>query len=404
MEDVGLEPAGAQLICTARVGGEALGFVAIDSTVGGRSCGGLRFAPDVDEAEVRGLARAMTLKYGFLGLPQGGAKAGLRRDPEAPPAERRERLAAFARAMAPLLRRRLYIPGPDMGTNTADIRYVLETAGLRIEARELRGSRSAHYAALTAMAGVRTAARHLGLSLTGCSAAIEGYGKVGSALATLLAEAGARVVAVSTVRGALYNARGLDVPRLNGLAAAAGPALVDAYPDAERLGCAALLELPVDVLAPCARAGSVHSGNATRVVARIISPGANIPITPEAERILFERGALCLPDFATSSGGVLGDTMEFAGMTQARIAALIERRVARRLAWLLEEAARRGVAVRAVAEPLALERHEQLQQAAAHPQPLGRLFAAGLELYRRGWLPRSLVGALAGPYFERTIA
>ena len=99
-----------QLVCVARDGNDVLGYVAVDSTVGGRARGGLRMAPDVDEAEVCGLARAMTLKYGFLGLPQGGAKAGVRGDPEAPPEERRARLAAFARLVAPLLRSRVFTP------------------------------------------------------------------------------------------------------------------------------------------------------------------------------------------------------------------------------------------------------------------------------------------------------
>lgn len=81
-----------QLVCTVVQRSEVVGYVVIDSTIGGRSCGGLRMLPDIDEAEMRGLARAMTLKYGFLGLPQGGAKAGVRCDPEAPKEERWQRL------------------------------------------------------------------------------------------------------------------------------------------------------------------------------------------------------------------------------------------------------------------------------------------------------------------------
>ncbi|MDI7277102.1 MAG: Glu/Leu/Phe/Val dehydrogenase dimerization domain-containing protein, partial [Anaerolineae bacterium] len=98
----------------------------------------------VDEEEIRGLARAMTLKYGFLGLPQGGAKAGVRGDPEAPLPERRERLLAFARAIAPLLQRRIYVPGTDMGTDNADIRTLLQVVGVRVKARELRGTDSGY--------------------------------------------------------------------------------------------------------------------------------------------------------------------------------------------------------------------------------------------------------------------
>jgi glutamate dehydrogenase (NAD(P)+) len=82
-------------IFTAVHNGNVLGYVAIDSTVGGRSCGGLRMLPDIDEAEIQALARSMTLKNGFLGLPQGGAKAGVIGNPEAPQQERLKRLVEF---------------------------------------------------------------------------------------------------------------------------------------------------------------------------------------------------------------------------------------------------------------------------------------------------------------------
>ena len=74
--------------------GRRLGFVVIDSTIGGHARGGLRMAPDVTELELREAARSMTLKYGLLGLPQGGAKAGLTGDPDAPEEERRRTLLA----------------------------------------------------------------------------------------------------------------------------------------------------------------------------------------------------------------------------------------------------------------------------------------------------------------------
>ena len=73
-----------QLICKVAQGSVVMGYVVIDSTVGGRARGGLRMLPDIDEEEIRRLARAMTLKYGFLGLPQGGAKAGVRGNAQTP--------------------------------------------------------------------------------------------------------------------------------------------------------------------------------------------------------------------------------------------------------------------------------------------------------------------------------
>jgi glutamate dehydrogenase (NAD(P)+) len=393
----------SQLLITVTQGVEVMGYVVIDSTVGGRSCGGVRLWPDIDEAEMRELARGMTLKFGFLGLPLGGAKAGVRGAPEAPQEERWQRLAAFGRAIAPLLRKRVYLPATDIGTDIGDIRYMLNAVGVPVKRRELRSPRSGYYTAITVFAGVQQATRHVGLSLSGCRVAIEGFGKVGSALAELLDEVNARVVAISTSRGALFNPRGLDVKRLTQLAADAGSRAVDLYTDAERLDHTALLELPVDVLCPCARHGSLHIGNAARVAARIICSGANNPVTPEAEQMLFARGVLCLPCFVTNCGGILGGTMEFAAVSRKQIKAFIERHIGARMAWLLDEAARQQVLPREIAVPLALRHFEYVRRNAAHPALRNRLFETGLELYRRGWIPGRLVASLSVPYFERSL-
>lgn len=393
-----------QLVYTAVQDSVVMGYVVIDSTVGGRSCGGLRMLPDIDEAEIRGLARAMTLKYGFLGLPQGGAKAGVRGNPEAPQAERRHRLVEFGRAVAPLLRSRTYIPNTDMGTENTDIRHMLLSVGVPIKRRELRGTQSGYYTALSALTSAKQAIRHLGMTLSGCSVAIEGFGKVGRALAELLDEANVRVVAISTSRGGFFNPQGLDLKRLKDLEAKAGSRVVDLYTEAERIDRAALLELPVDLLCPCGRHNSLHADNAHCVKARIICPGANNPVTPEAERILFERGVLCLPDFVTNSGGVLGGTMEFASVRKDRIALFVERHIGRRVAWLLGEGARQGVRSRQIAVPFALRRFDQVRRNAAHPTTLDRVFGLALELYRRGFIPRPLVAALSLPYFDKLMA
>lgn len=393
-----------QLVCTVTEGARVLGYVVIDSFVRGRSCGGLRMLPDIDEAEMRGLARAMTLKYGFLGIAQGGAKAGVRGDPEAPLEERRRRLGEFGRAIAPLLLSRTFVPGTDMGTDNADIAWLLAAAGRRVTPCDLRGTQSGYYTALSVTLSARQAAKHIGLELSGCRVAIEGLGRVGSPLATLLRAAGAWVVAVSTSHGAIYDPEGLDVERLVALGAQHGSRVVEAYPGAARLDRAALLELPVDILCPAARHDSVHADNADRIAARIICPGANNPVTPAAEDRLVARGVLCLPDFVTNSGGVLGGTMEFASMDRVRIASFMARHLVPRIAHVLDEAARRRVAPRQVAVELALRRSRAIRQRAARPSWLGRLFEAGLELYSRGWVPRSVVSALSPIYFRRILA
>ena len=392
------------LVCTVNVGTEVMGYVVIDATVAGRACGGVRIAPDVDEAEVRALASAMTLKFGLLGLPQGGAKAGIRGDSEAPPEERWRLLTAFGQAISPLLQRGVYQPATDIGTDLADVRQLLQAAGVALKRREQRVERTGYYTAVTVFAAAKQAARHLGLELAGATAAVEGFGKVGGDLAVLLADAGVRVVAVSTSRGAIYNPQGLEVARLTRLSAEAGSRSVELYPDAERIDLAALLELPVDLLCPCARQDSVHAGNVARIAARIVAPGANDPVTPEAERGLFERGVVVVPDFVANCGGVLGGTMAFAAIDRATIAAFMGRRLGERIAWFLEEAARRGVPPREVAAPYARRRFEEMRKRAARSTVRGRVLAAGLAAHRRGWVPERLVANLSLPYFERALA
>lgn len=393
-----------QLVCTAVQGSKIIGYVVIDSTIRGRSCGGLRMLPDINEEEMRLLAHTMTLKYGFLGLPHGGAKAGIICDPESPKQERRQYLSTFGRAIAPLLLNRMYMPGTDMGTDNEDIRYMLEAAGVKTKRRELQGTQSGYYTALTVFTGAREAARHLNMTMSECSVAIEGFGSVGRPLGQLFANANARVVAISTSRGAIFNTKGLNMNQLIKLSAEVGSRVVDLYEEAERIDRSSLLELPVDLLCPCARHNSLNEDNCERVKARIVSPGANNPVTPKAEQKLYERGVLCLPDFVTNSGGVLGGTMEFASVPRAGIEAFIYRHIGARVSWLLSEAARQGVSLRHIAVPLALYRFERISHDAANATLLKQLFQTGLELYRRGWIPGRLVANLSLPYFRRRLA
>jgi glutamate dehydrogenase (NAD(P)+) len=196
---------------------DVLGFVCIDSTINGRARGGLRLMPDVSPRELELLARAMTLKYGFLGLPQGGAKGGVLGNPDAGPGERAEILLRFARAAAPILASRAYTPDADMGTSGPEIQRMLAGIGIRLARREHRGTRSGLYTAATVFESARAAAAAQGVSVGAARVAIEGYGNVGGPLAGMFVQAGARVVAVSTRSGGLYNPRGLDIAALRAL-------------------------------------------------------------------------------------------------------------------------------------------------------------------------------------------
>ncbi len=392
----------AQLRITVAKDSRTIGYLVIDSIIGGHSHGGLRLMPRIDEQETGILARGMTLKFGFLGLPHGGAKAGVIGDPEAPLEERLERLSAFGQAISPLLAGRIYIPATDMGTDINDIRHMVESAGIPVKKRDFIVERSGYYTALTAFTGVKQAAKRLGLGISGCRAAIEGFGKVGTALAVMLGDAGARIVAISTSRGAIYNPEGLDITRLIRLAAEAGSRVVDIYDNAERISLSSLLELPVDILCPCALMNSIHSGNAGRISARIICPGANNPVSLEAEQVLFGRGILSVPYFAANCGGTLGGSMEFASVSGKKIEEFIDVHIGNRIAGLLDSAAMKGVPPVEIAVPFTLKRFEEVRRRASHPNFKSRLFGWGLDLYRHGYIPGALTGVLAPAYFKKT--
>lgn len=395
-----MEQFGGQLLCTVRKDDEIIGFVGIDSTIAGRCCGGLRMLPDVDAEEIAKLARAMTLKFGYLGLPHGGAKAAVLGDPEDDPGERRRRLEQFGQAIAPMLQRRLYSPHPDMGTGNSDICTLMESVGIRPKPREPQDGRSGYYTALTVMAGIREGCRHLGLDFSKAAVAIEGFGNVGRSLGCLLNEAGVRVVAVSTSRGGLYRAEGLPIEQLCHLSVEKGSRFVEDFNGADHVPCGDILELPVDVLCPCARHASISGRNASRIHARLISAGANNPLTPEAEDLLESKDVLCLPDFVTNCGGVLGGTMAFAGHRREAIERIVAEHFGKRIGRLLADASAKNVRARQLAVREARERFARMKQAATHQGLAGRAFELGINLHRRGWLPPRLTASLSLSYFR----
>jgi glutamate dehydrogenase (NAD(P)+) len=383
--------------------GALLGFVAIDSSIGGRARGGLRMMPDVSQDELRKLARAMTLKYGFLGLPQGGAKAGVLGDPESGAEVRAAALHRFAKATRPLVERREYVPDSDMGTSGAEIQRMLKSIGIPVSRREYRGDRSGDYTAGTVFESARAATAVQRLNLEECKVVIEGFGKVGRPLAEMFVGAGARVVAISTSFGGLYDPRGLDIATLSAQVREMGGAAVAKYDGGEKVDNSRLKEIPADIFCPCARHDSVQASDVAGMLAKILSCGANSPITPEAEQLLWRRGTVCVPDFVANSGGVLGGTMEFCGWRPEQILAFYEQRFRPAVERLIGGARRNGKPLREMAEEVALERFDQVKRRAEQPTAAGRCFSAGIALYRAGWVPARVMRALSESYFNARV-
>ncbi len=379
------------------------GWLAVDSVIDEHFCGGLRMLPDVSAPELAALARAMTLKHGFLGIPHGGAKAGIQCREDVSAGERMRLLNAFGRKMKDLLATRTYLPGPDMGTSNQDIRDMLYNLGIRVPRRALHGTRSGWYTSLTVIAAARVACLSQGVPVERSTVAIEGFGSVGGAVAQGLHGMGSRIVAVSTQRGAIHSPRGLDVAELLKASREHGSRVVDHVAGAQRIDKESLLELDVDLLVPCARHYSIHEDNVERIRAGTISCGANVPVTEEAEKVLAGRGILCVPDFVANAGGVLGGTMDFAGIRPASIASFVTRHFERKVSLLIERSRKEGAYIRDAAEQLATDRFARMRNASERRSPGKGIFFLGLHLYRSGLIPRLLVGALATSYFRKRL-
>jgi glutamate dehydrogenase (NAD(P)+) len=206
----------------------------------------------------------------------------------------------------------------------------------------------------------REACAHAGTRLEGATVAVQGFGNVGSVAARLLAEAGARIVAISDAHGGIHAPEGIDVPLLLGMPAARGM-LPDAAPG-ERITNADLLELPVDILVPAATEGQIHGGNAPRLRAKMIVEAANGPTTSDGDRVLRERGIYVVPDIVANAGGVIVSYFEWVQDLQSffweesEVNARLEKLITRAFNEVVATAEREQLSQREAAYLLAVSR------------------------------------------------
>ena len=280
----------------------------------GPAKGGIRYHPNVTLDEVTALAAWMTWKCAVAQIPFGGGKGGIVCDPTR--LSRRELEALTRRYVAEIIDAigpEKDIPAPDVNTNEQVMAWVMDTYSMHVgmtttavvtgKPIELGGSRGRREATgRGVMIVTRETARHLGFSLEGARIAVQGFGNVGSVSARLLAEQGARIVAVTDWKGGVYNDRGLDIPRL--IQHAEQHRTVAGFPGGEPIDNEGLFALEVDVLIPAALENQITMENAPNVKARAIVEGANGPTTPDAHRSLHERGVFVVPDILANAGGV----------------------------------------------------------------------------------------------------
>ena len=275
--------------------------------------GGLRFHPLADEDEVRALATLMTWKTALLDLPFGGAKGGIQLDPLA--LSERELNAVtrrYTQNVQHILGPYRDIPAPDLGTNAQTMAWIMDeysqTHGYTlpiVTGKPLEVGGSAGREAATgrgALLVLQEAARDLDLDLTQARITVQGFGNVGSWFCRLAHQQGIRIVAVSDIRGAVYNSAGLDIPALAEFVSRSGS--VGGFPGGAKCAPNDILEMEADVFVPAAIENVIGEEVARRLPVRVVLEAANHPTTPEGDIVLQERGVLVLPDLLVNAGGV----------------------------------------------------------------------------------------------------
>lgn len=327
------------------------GIVVVDNVACGPAIGGLRMAATVDVDEVRRLARTMTLKSAAVGLPHGGAKAGIVSTPKLEPAAKERLIRSFARAMRTLTD---YIPGPDMGTDEAAMAFIRDEIGRAVGLPRVLGGIPLDEIGATGfgLAVSATAAEpYTGVTVEGARVAVQGFGNVGKHAARFLVQRGAVVVAVSDSGGGVQRASGLDVEAL--VAHKAEGRSVRDFAGGNAIDGDALVAVDCEIWVPAAQPNVLSMDNVGQLRAKVVLCGANIPVTAEADVALYRAGVVVIPDFIANAGGLICAAVEHGGGTEADAFAVIEDRIARNTDLVLAQSRERGIRPREAAVQLA---------------------------------------------------
>lgn len=304
------------------------GYRVQHNTTLGPGKGGIRFHEHVNLSEVAALAMLMTFKCSLVELPLGGAKGGVRVD--ARRLSRQEAQAITRRytmEIVSFIGPEKDIPAPDIGTDSQHMAWIMDTysqgkgyavpgvvTGKPIEiggslGRSESTGRGVVYTIEEAIKYLSNKGEMKLRMDSTATAAIQGFGKVGSIAALELHLRKIKVIAVSDVGTGIYNANGLDIPKV--LRYMEENRTLENYPEGDRISNEDLLLLPVDYLVPAAIDGVIDSKNAPKINAKIIAEGANGPLTSDAQKILEDKGAFIIPDILCNAGGVIVSYFEW---------------------------------------------------------------------------------------------
>ena len=333
--------------------------------------GGLRFHPAMDEDHAAALANLMTWKTAVVDVPYGGAKGGINCDPHALSERDLFQITVrFVEQMKEVIGPTTDIPAPDVNTNAKVMGWIMHEyskyAGFSpgvVTGKPLDLFGSEGRAAATGRGVMDVLAEALyerDRSFEDVTVAVQGFGNVGSNAARLIAERGASIVAVADHTGGVSRDSGLDVPALTAWVAEHGG--VRGFPDGDAFDGAEIITWDADVLVPAALEDAINEDNADGVKASIIVEGANAPTTPDAHRILVDRGVLVVPDILANAGGVTVSYFEWAQNIQQfkwdeeRVNMELDKKMRRAYQAVRETATQHDIDLRTAAFVLAIRR------------------------------------------------
>ena len=288
----------------------------------GPTKGGLRYHPDVALGEVAALAMWMSWKCALTGLPYGGAKGGIACDPRNLSVTELERLTRrYTQEMIPFIGPQVDVMAPDLGTNEQIMAWMMDSYSMHMghsvpsivtgKPVLLGGSLGRREATGRGVAYlVNRATDTIGLDAEKSTAVVQGFGNVGSVAALSLMKYGVKIIAVSDALGGVFNAKGLDIWKLEDHADK--NRTVAGFSGGEPISNEQLLITPCDILVPAAMERQITEKNAGKIHCRILAEAANGPTTPEADAILEKRPEIfVIPDILCNAGGVVVSYFEW---------------------------------------------------------------------------------------------
>jgi len=322
--------------------------------------------PTITTEEIFRLARTMTWTCALSELPFGGAKSGISTNPKQISKEKKmEIIRAFSRAVKSVCPK-LYVAAPDINTGEEEMAVFAKENG----SMKACTGKPAH---MCVKPGVKcgipheygstgfgvvqasfTAANYVNLDIEGATAAIKGFGNVGSFATKYLIQMGVKVVAVSDSKGCVHNPEGLEYEQIATVKKETRSVIN--YRLGRVLENKEIFELPVDILIPAALPDVIRKDNVNSVKAKMVVEAANIPVSPEIEETLRRRGILVIPDIIANAGGVISSYAEYTGYNPKQMLKLVQRKIRRNTRAVLEYAEKKNIGLRDAALIIAKER------------------------------------------------